>query len=171
MPNLQPTKEKPIFCVQCEAIFSTEELTAKQYEALQQHHYWESLNNEWSMLCRVAELYENHQDMESLVQEFYEKELKSLFETSEAKRQGQKIDYERGDFDEPLLDSLTAPEREVMEYLRWHEFSLQPRRECVQQAIEERRDSLPQVVLCPQCKQGALKIDDSVWDDPNCIYD
>jgi hypothetical protein len=169
---VQPTKEKPIFCVHCKATFSTQELTPKHYKSLQQRHHWESLNNEWNMLVRVEQIYQQYPTIENLIKDFWQKETEYHQEKWKLKYEGKEVVFERGNFDDSLLQHLTAEDREVIEYLRWHQFSLVPRMEFVQEVIKQMRSAgMPKSVNCPVCKAGYLKIDSPVWRNPNAFYD
>jgi hypothetical protein len=63
---------------------------------------------------------------------------------------------------------VAARDTEVVEYLKYNEFSLGPRLRFVSEQLDLLKGSVG-LVPCPRCEAGRLGLDPEHWEDPNVI--
>jgi Zn ribbon nucleic-acid-binding protein len=164
-PALTHSSERGLFaetvrCPACQAIHRVKDFPDDVIQVLEARHEFDASNEELGWLRRVEEFYQRHPDLEGKIKPHLLEVLESRDpEVMEAMFAG-------APFDEiELPSSVTAQidasqdwstgDREVIEYLRHHHFSLPGRLKCVQESIERLGFQLFQAspVRCSKCSE------------------
>jgi hypothetical protein len=155
----------PVVCGSCGARFPVSGLTEGAYRALHDEHYYQEFAEELRMLVKVQEYYHRHPQAEGRIKSPLARVLESddpgVIDRLCAGVPFGQIDLPPEQLPPDWQD--VGEDREVVEYLRHHDFALGPRLQFVSQEVARLEASVG-AVSCPHCKVGRLHVPPEDWD-------
>jgi hypothetical protein len=156
----------PVSCGSCGARFPVDGLTEEDRQSLHDQHYYREFAEELRMLLKVQGFFRRHPQAEGRIKS----PLALLLESEDPEVKDPL--WAGVPFDQIELPPEELPEawtdgeedREVVEYLRRHDFVLGPRMQFVSQEAARLKDSAG-AVPCPRCQAGRLHVLPEDWNE------
>jgi hypothetical protein len=151
----------PVLCDSCGLRFSPKQLSDDVCCALKDQHIHEEMSEELRMLYKVQDFYRRHPGMEGQIKTHHQRVLESS-DPSVMEKLYSCVPFDEIELPPQSLPDFPAEDQETVEYLKYHEFSLEPRMYFVSGRLAELRRNL-QIPVCPACGVGRLRVDS--WDE------